>query len=334
MDAEGKLSILSRPRRNRKSQGIRNLVRENTISSGELIYPLFIHDGDKNEDIESMPGCKRWSLDGLIQEVKEALGYEIEAFILFPAIAENLKSSGAEECYNPDGLVPRAIRAIKTAFPETIVITDVALDPYNSDGHDGIVHTVDDELVIENDETISVLAKQALCHAEAGADIVAPSDMMDGRVEMIREGLDSEGFEYVSIMSYSAKYASVLYGPFRGALGSEPKAGDKKTYQMDYANVREALREVELDEVEGADFIVIKPAGWYLDVISRVKEISSLPIVAYQVSGEFSMIEKASKAGELDRKQAIAESLMCIRRAGADCIITYYAKEYAMGLGD
>ncbi|MEP4079253.1 porphobilinogen synthase [Haloferula sp.] len=322
-----------RPRRNRKTPAIRALISENTLSASDFIYPLFVHEGSEDQDIESMPGCKRWSLDGLLQEAGEAHALGIQAVVLFPAVGEKLKTPGAEESWNPDGLVPTAVRALKEAHPDLCVITDVALDPYNSDGHDGLVEEqADGSLEVLNDPTVLALCQQALCHAEAGADVVSPSDMMDGRVGAIRGELDDAGYQDVSILSYSAKYASAFYGPFRGALESAPKAGDKKTYQMDPANVREAIREVGLDEGEGADMIMVKPAGPYLDVISRVRETTVLPLAAYQVSGEYLMIESAAASGWVDGKAVALESLMGIKRAGADLILTYYAKRAAAWL--
>ncbi len=314
-----------RPRRNRKSAGIRNLVREVILSAHDFIYPLFVQEGDANEDIAAMPGCKRWSIAGLVQEASEAFALGVPAVVIFPAVDEKLKNPTGDEAWNSEGLIPRAVRALKTACPELIVITDIALDPYNSDGHDGLV----EDGKILNDESVEILCKQALCHAEAGVDIVSPSDMMDGRVAAIRKTLDSKGHEEVSILSYTAKYASAYYGPFRGALDSAPKAGDKKTYQMDYANVRESVREAILDEEEGADMIMVKPAGAYLDIILRLKETSTLPIAAYQVSGEYLMIKSAAKAGWLDEKAVVLESLTGIKRAGADIILSYFAKDVA-----
>ena len=323
-------SLPIRPRRNRKNASIRGLVRETQLSPADLIYPLFIQEGDANDAIDSMPGCSRWSLSGLVDEVGEAKDRGIQAIVLFPAIDDSLKTPLAEESYNPEGLVPRAIKAIKKTHPEIVVITDVALDPYNSEGHDGIVKkTKDGELKIVNDETIEVLCHQALSHAEAGADVVAPSDMMDGRVEAIRETLDDKNFEDVLILSYTAKFASAYYGPFRGALDSAPKAGDKKTYQMDPANSREALREAELDEAEGADILMIKPAGPYLDIIQSIRARTDLPIAAYQVSGEYLMIKAAAADGWIDEKKVALESLTGIKRAGADMILTYFAKDLA-----
>lgn len=260
-----------------------------------------------------------------MKEAGEALALGVRGVVLFPKIAEKRKTSGSEESYNSDGLVPWAIRALKAAWPELVVMTDVALDPYNTDGHDGLV--VNGEIL--NDETVAVLCRQAVCQADAGADIVAPSDMMDGRVGAIRRALDEAGHQKVGICSYTAKYASAFYGPFRGALDSAPKAGDKKTYQMDPANVREALRELELDELEGADMVMVKPGGPYLDVVKTVREATTLPVAVYQVSGEYLMIQAASAGGWLDREKVMMESLMGIRRAGADVILTYFAKEAA-----
>ncbi|MBC8148354.1 MAG: porphobilinogen synthase [Verrucomicrobiaceae bacterium] len=314
-----------RARRNRKSAGVRALVRETLLSPGDFVLPLFLHDQEVDEAIESMPGCTRWSLEGLVKEAGEALALGISSVVLFPAIEEELKTKGAEECYNPGGLVPRAIKALKAAHPELIVMTDIALDPYNEDGHDGLVENGE----ILNDETIAVLCQQAVCHARAGADIVAPSDMMDGRVAALREALDDAGHEKISICSYTAKYASAFYGPFRGALGSAPKAGDKKTYQMDPANKREAVRELLLDEEEGADIVMVKPAGPYLDVISELREHTTLPVAAYQVSGEYLMMKSASADGWLNEEAVMMESLMGIKRAGADIILTYFAKDAA-----
>jgi porphobilinogen synthase len=315
-----------RPRRNRKSSAIRTLCRETRLSHESLIYPLFVHEAPRDEEITSMPGCKRWSPDGLLREVAEAHSLGIGAIVLFPAIDENLKSTNADECHNDDGLIPQTIRAIKNETPDVAVITDVALDPYSSDGHDGLVS---ENGKILNDETIEVLCKQAICHARAGADIVAPSDMMDGRVGAIRTALDNTGYDETSILSYTAKYASAYYGPFRNALGSTPKLGDKKTYQMDPANAREALREASLDIDEGADMIMVKPAGPYLDVLALVASNVDVPVAAYQVSGEYLMIESAASAGWINREEVIKESLTGIHRAGANAILTYFAKDVA-----
>jgi porphobilinogen synthase len=320
------MNLPIRPRRNRQSASIRDLVRETDLTPGHLIYPLFIQEGHENTSIDAMPGCQRWCVEDLVKEAGEAHALGVPAVVLFPRIPDELKSRGAEECHHDGGLVPRAIRALKAAHPGLTVITDVALDPYNSDGHDGLV--ADDGRIL-NDETLEVLCRQAVCHARAGADIVAPSDMMDGRVAALRLALDEAGFNQVSIMSYTAKYASAYYGPFRGALDSAPKAGDKKTYQMDPANVREALREAALDEAEGADILMVKPAGPYLDIIARIRDATTLPVAAYQVSGEYLMIKAAADSGWLDEEKVMMESLLGIRRAGADMILTYFAKQVA-----
>jgi len=304
------------------------MVRETSLSPADFVLPMFFHEDPVDTPIASMPGVTRWSLESLVREAGEAHALGIPAVVLFPKIDEPLKTSGAEESSNDEGLVPRAIRALKAAHPSLCVITDVALDPYNSDGHDGIVQRNGaGEIQVLNDETVEVLCRQALCHARAGADVVAPSDMMDGRVVAIREALDDAGFTNVSILSYTAKYASALYGPFRGALDSAPKEGDKKTYQMDPANAREAVRESLLDEAEGADMLMVKPAGLYLDIIARVRESSVLPVAAYQVSGEYLMLKSAAAGGWLDERAIVLESLLAIKRAGADIILTYYAKQ-------
>jgi porphobilinogen synthase len=329
-DSPSKLNLPIRPRRNRKSPAIRSFVRETILAPRDLIYPLFIHEGSSDEPISSMPGCRRWSLDGLISEIDSTHQLGVNAVVLFPAISGDRKTPRAEESHNPAGLVPRAIKRIKAAFPNLAVITDVALDPYNSDGHDGLVSS---DGRILNDETVSILCRQALCQAEAGADIVAPSDMMDGRVGAIRRALDENDFEDVAIMSYTAKYASAFYGPFRGALDSAPKSGDKKTYQMDPANSREALREGMLDRDEGADILMVKPAGPYLDVIRQLRDRIELPLAAYQVSGEYLMIKSAAAGGWLDEEKVMLETLLGIRRAGADMILTYFAKDAAKLLG-
>ena len=320
------LELPIRPRRNRRTPAIRSLVRETRLAPGDLIYPLFLHAGADDQPIASMPGCIRWSLGGLVAEAGRAYALGIPAVVLFPAIAAELKTPGAEEAWNDDGLVPRAIRALKAAHPGLCLITDVALDPYNSDGHDGLVkRAADGSLEIVNDATVQALCRQALCHARAGADIISPSDMMDGRVGALRAALDDDGFDSINILAYTAKYASAYYGPFRGALDSAPKEGDKMTYQMDPANTREAIREAMLDEAEGADILMVKPAGPYLDVLARLRESTTLPLAAYQVSGEYLMIEAAAAAGWLDRDKVVLESLVGIKRAGADMILTYHA---------
>ncbi len=328
------MNLFHRPRRNRKSSAIRAMLRETVLTPSDFIYPLFLHEDSGDTEIASMPGCRRWSLDGLLQEAGEAHALGIPAVILFPAIAEELKTPEAEECANPEGLVPRAVQALKAAHPSLVVITDVALDPYNSDGQDGLVRRGEGgSLEILNDQTVEVLCRQALCHAEAGADMVGPSDMMDGRVAAIRTALDDASFEGVSILGYTAKYASAYYGPFRGALDSAPRDGDKKTYQMDPANVREAVRELLLDEEEGADMVMVKPAGPYLDVIAALRDETTLPVAAYQVSGEYLMIKSACAAGWLEEQAVVMESLTGIKRAGANVILSYFAKEVARRLG-
>ena len=322
-----------RPRRNRRTPAIRLMIRETTLSPADFILPMFLHEDAVDTPIDSMPGVTRWSLESLVREAGEAHALGIPAVVLFPKIEDPLKSPEADESFNDNGLIPRAIRALKAAHPSLCVITDVALDPYNSDGHDGLVHRDSrGELSILNDETIDVLCQQAVCHARAGADIVAPSDMMDGRVAAIRDALDDENFTNVGILSYTAKYASALYGPFRGALDSAPKEGDKKTYQMDPANSREAVRETLLDEAEGADMLMVKPAGLYLDVIARVRESTTLPVAAYQVSGEYLMLKSAAAGGWLDERAIVLESLVAIKRAGASMILTYFARQAAIWL--
>lgn len=316
----------ARPRRNRKSPAVRAMVRENIVTPANFIYPLFIHNEDTNTPIPSMPGCERHSLDSMLKEVGEAMSYGVKTFVLFPKVEDELKSNLATEAYNPEGIVPRAIRMIKEAYPDSVVCTDVALDPYSDQGHDGVV----EDGKILNDVTINQLCKQVICQARAGADIVAPSDMMDGRVGAIRDALDSEGFTDVSILAYTAKYASAYYGPFRDALDSHPGFGDKKTYQQDPANGRESLIEAALDAAEGADMLMVKPGMPYLDVIRRLKDYSPLPVAAYHVSGEYAMIKAACERGWLDEKSVVLETLTCFKRAGADIILTYYAKQAAI----
>ena len=280
------MNLPIRPRRNRKSANIRGLIRETSLSPEHLIYPVFVHEGSANQPITSLPGCTRWSVKGLVEEAKRLMDLGIRTLDLFPAIPDGKKTPDACEACNPDGLIPRTIYALKSEVPGITVMTDVALDPYNSDGHDGLVEfRSDGTMEILNDDSVEVLCRQALCHADAGADIVSPSDMMDGRVAAIRATLDSEALDDVSIMAYTAKYASALYGPFRGALESEPKEGDKKTYQMDPGNIREALREAQLDEAEGADILMVKPATLYLDVMAAMRKHVTLPVAAYHVSG-------------------------------------------------
>ncbi len=322
-------AILHRPRRLRRTETLRRMVRETSLHVEDLIYPLFVMEGEgQREEVPSMPGCYRYTLDLLLDEVKEAYELGLGAIALFPLIPSDQKDNAGTESYNPDGLIPRAVRAIKQAVLDILVITDVALDPYSSEGHDGIVQ----DGKILNDETVAVLVKQALVQAEAGADFVAPSDMMDGRVGAIRRALDAEGWINVGILAYSAKYASAYYGPFRDALDSAPKFGDKKTYQMDTANSREAIKEVDLDIAEGADIVMVKPALAYLDIICQIKQHTNLPVAAYNVSGEYAMIKAAAEQGWIDEKKVILETLTSMKRAGANLILTYFAKEVALML--
>ncbi len=318
--------MLRRPRRNRKSEVVREMVVETRLSKSDLIYPLFMVDGENiKQEVSSMPGIYRFSVDNLLNEINECSDLGIKSFCLFPAFEEKYKDKYASISSHPDNFYLRAIERIKKEFPGVCVMTDVAMDPYSSDGHDGIVENGE----ILNDETLEVLGKMSIAQAKAGADILGPSDMMDGRVEYIRELLDDEGFTGVSIMSYTAKYASAFYGPFRDALDSAPKNGDKKTYQMNPANLKEALIEAELDELEGADILMVKPALSYLDVIKEISEMSNLPIAAYNVSGEYAMIKAADQNGWLDGEKTMLEVLLSIRRAGAKIILTYFAKEFA-----
>jgi porphobilinogen synthase len=323
-----KSTITSRPRRLRRTAGLRRMVQENQLTVNDLIYPLFVMEGEQQKiEIPSMPDCFRYSLDLLLAEITEIATLGINAIALFPVVPEKLKDASGTESYNPNGLVQRTVKAIKKAVPQMLVITDVALDPFSIYGHDGIV---DDQGKILNDPTVEVLVKQALSQAEAGADIVAPSDMMDGRIGAIRQGLDAGGYFDVGILAYSAKYASAYYGPFRDALDSAPKFGDKKTYQMDAANSREALKEVALDIAEGADMVMVKPALAYLDIIYQVKAATNLPVVAYNVSGEYAMIKAAAQQGWIDEKAVMLETLLSMKRAGADLILTYFAKQVAL----
>lgn len=317
------MDLTYRPRRLRRSESIRSLVRETDLSPSELIAPLFVKEGRSlREPIDTMPGQFRLSPDELVREAEELWSVGVRAVNLFGYSTK--KNEAASEALNPDGIVPTAVRALKKALPELCVQTDVALDPYSLHGHDGLV--IDGE--VANDESVEVLCDMAVVHAEAGADWVAPSDMMDGRVAAIRAALDDEGHTSVGILAYSAKYASCFYGPFRGALDSAPK-GDKKTYQMDPANVREAMREIALDIEEGADVVMVKPALPYLDVIARARAAFEVPIAAYNVSGEYGMIVAAAERGFIDRERAVLEALTAIKRAGADMILTYFAKEAA-----
>lgn len=318
--------ITHRPRRNRKSAAIRAMVQETQVINSDLIFPLFLVEGkNTSSEVKSMPGIHRFSSDLMLKEIEACMNLGIHSFALFPNISEGLKDKYATESYNPEGLYLKAIREIKKYFPESCIMTDVAMDPYSSDGHDGIVENGE----ILNDETLEILGRMAVAQAQAGADIVGPSDMMDGRVGYIRKELDKEGFTKVSIMAYSAKYASAFYGPFRDALDSAPKFGDKKTYQMNPANQREAIIEAQLDFGEGADFLMVKPALPYLDVIKTLSDNFDLPIAAYNVSGEYAMIKAAAQNGWLDGDKAMFESLTAIKRAGAKIILTYFAKEFA-----
>ena len=329
------MSILThRPRRLRKQKFNRSLVRESSLSAHDLIYPLFIIEGEnKREKIESMPGIERVSIDQLLVEAKEIIDLKIQAIALFPVIGPDKKTEEAEESFNPDGLIQRAVKSLKRSFPELAVITDVALDPYTSHGQDGLI---DSNGYVLNDETVEVLIKQSLSHAEAGADIVAPSDMMDGRIGAIRNALEESGFIHTNILSYAAKYASSFYGPFREAVGSSSNLGksDKKTYQMDPGNSNEAMREVELDISEGADMVMIKPGLPYLDIVSNVKQVFGVPTFAYHVSGEYAMLKAASQNKWIDEKSTVLETLLCFKRAGADAILTYYAKDAAKWIGE
>lgn len=322
----------TRLRRTRRTAALRRLVAETTLGPSDLIYPVFVMDGDgRNRDIPSMPGILRHDIESLMQEVQEAAGLGIAAIALFPVVEAEDKSPDGAECANPDGLVQRTVRAIKGEYPDLIVITDVALDPYTTHGQDGIVDATG---YVQNDETVTMLVRQASSHAAAGADIVAPSDMMDGRIGAIRQQLERDGHHHTLILAYAAKYASCFYGPFRDALGSAAGLGgaDKRNYQMDPANSDEALREVYFDLSEGADIVMVKPALPYLDVIGRVKSRFGVPTFAYQVSGEYSMIMAAAERGWLDQESAVLESLLSIKRAGANAILSYFALQAARWL--
>ena len=322
----------TRKRRMRRDDFSRRLMRENTLSANDFIYPMFILDGEqRREAVKSMPGIERVSIDLLLEQAQEVSDLGIPAIVLFPVVDDSGKSDRADEAWNPQGLVQRAIRALKTAQPHLGVITDVALDPYTSHGQDGLL---DESGYVVNDETIEVLVKQALSHAEAGADVVAPSDMMDGRIAMIREALESSGYVNTRILAYAAKYASSFYGPFRDAVGSAANlaGADKYSYQMDPANSDEALHEAALDIDEGADMIMIKPGLPYLDIVRRVSEELQFPTFVYQVSGEYAMLKAAGQNGWIDERACVLEALLSIKRAGADGILTYYAKSAAAWL--
>ncbi|WP_295475437.1 porphobilinogen synthase [Synechococcus sp. UW140] len=330
------MELSYRPRRLRRTPALQAMVRENHLSAADFIYPLFVHEGASNEPISAMPGCQRWSLDGLITEVGRAWELGIRCVVLFPKVADGLKTEDGSECFNEGGLIPRAIRRLKDVHPDMTLMTDVALDPYSCDGHDGLVS---DAGVVLNDETVEILCRQAITQAQAGADLIGPSDMMDGRVGAIREALDAEGFEHVGIISYTAKYASAYYGPFREALDSAPRSSgnkpiptNKATYQMDPANGREALTEALLDEQEGADILMVKPGLAYLDIVQRLRAETELPIAAYNVSGEYSMVKAAAERGWIDERDVVLETLLCFKRAGANLILTYHACDAATWL--
>ncbi len=321
------INLSQRPRRNRKNAAIRNMIQENSVTVNDLIFPLFLIEGkNKKSEVASMPGIYRLSSDLMLKEIESCLKLGLTTFDIFPSLNDKLKDKKATESLNKKGLYPSMIREIKKYFPEAVIMTDVAMDPYSSDGHDGLVKNGQ----ILNDETLSILAKMALVQAEAGADIIGPSDMMDGRVGYIREALDDAGFTDVSIMSYTAKYASAFYGPFRDALDSAPKFGDKKTYQMDPANSKEALLEADLDFIEGADFLMVKPALSYLDIIKSLNDNFNLPIAAYNVSGEYAMVKAAAAKKWIDGDKVRDEILLSMKRAGASVILTYFAKEFAL----
>ena len=316
----------TRPRRNRKNAAIRDMVQETQLGVEHLIFPVFLKDGQGlKESIDSLPNIYRYSIDVLLKEIEVCLNLGIRVFDIFPAVEESLKDKTATYSYNDDSFYLRAIRQIKERFPEATLMSDVAMDPYSSDGHDGLVEKGE----IINDKTLPILAKMSVAQAQAGIDIIGPSDMMDGRVGVIREALDLAGYSNTSIMSYTAKYASAFYGPFRDALKSAPKSGDKKTYQMNPANKSEALTEAHLDVEEGADMIMVKPALCYLDVIHLLKENFAVPVTAYNVSGEYAMVHAAAQKGWLNYNAVMSEMLLSIRRAGADGILTYFAKDFA-----
>ena len=327
------MNSLIRPRRLRRTEAIRQMVRETKIQPEDFIYPLFVHNKDYKEEISAMPGIYRWDINGLINEVFRAWELGIKCIVLFPKVDESLKTEDGAECFNEAGIIPTVIRKIKQELPEMVIMTDVALDPYSCDGHDGLV---DQEGNILNDETLKILTKQALTQAQAGADFIGPSDMMDGRVGAIRQSLDKNDFKEVGIISYTAKYSSAFYGPFRTALDSAPRLNtnktiptDKSSYQMDPANAKEAFIECALDQYEGADILMVKPGLSYLDVIYRLNNFSNKPIAAYNVSGEYSMIKAASLKGWIDEKDVVLETLLSFKRAGAKLILTYHACDAA-----
>ena len=323
------VSLPIRPRRNRLNHSIRSLCQENHVSVDDLIMPLFIIDGEQQKtEVTSMPGIYRYSIDLLLEECQELVELGIKGIAIFPALDESIKDKEATESTNANGLFQRAIRAIKETTPSLLVITDVAMDPYSSDGHDGYVENAQ----ILNDRTLPILAAMAVSQAEAGADIIAPSDMMDGRIGYIRQALDDAGYTNTAIMAYTAKYASAFYGPFRDALDSAPKEGDKMTYQLNPANTREALLEMELDIAEGADVIMVKPGLPYLDIVRQLADNPTVPVAAYNVSGEYCMLKAAAEKGWLDYEKVVMETLLSFKRAGANMILTYHAKEVAQWL--
>jgi porphobilinogen synthase len=324
----------TRMRRMRAHEFSRRMMRETTLTGADLIWPVFVIEGDSaTEDVASMPGVRRMTIDRLLPAAEQCLDLGIPAIALFPVVTADCKSEDAREAWNPEGLAQRAVAALKKRFPELGVITDVALDPFTSHGQDGLI---DDKGYVVNDETVDVLVKQALSHVEVGADVVAPSDMMDGRIGAIRQALETEGFPNKQILAYSAKYASSFYGPFRDAVGSAANlgGGNKYSYQMDPANSDEALREIELDLEEGADMVMVKPGMPYLDIIRRVKETFEVPTLAYQVSGEYAMLKAAAINGWLDEEAVVMEALTCLKRAGADGILTYFAVQAAQWIRD
>mgnify|MGYP004000884591 FL=1 len=322
------MNIVQRPRRNRKSESIRSLVRENRLTKDDLIAPLFLIDGvNKKEEISSMPGQYRFTAELLLEEINSLSSLGIKSISLFPALEAKYKDKTATLSHDLNHFYQKAISAVKENFPDITVMTDVAMDPYSSDGHDGLVDDKSGEIL--NDQTLEILAKMAVAQAQSGSDIIGPSDMMDGRVGFLRSALDEVGFKNVSIMSYTAKYCSSFYGPFRDALDSAPKGGDKKTYQMDFANSKEAIREAQLDAMEGADILMVKPGISYLDIVKSLKDHCHLPIAVYNVSGEYSMIKAAEEKGWLNGDQVMMEMLTSFKRAGADIILTYFAKRAA-----
>ncbi|SNR61766.1 porphobilinogen synthase [Methylobacillus rhizosphaerae] len=334
MSEQPRQYLAIRPRRMRKNTFSRRLMQEHVLTTNDLIYPVFVLEGEnREEEVASMPGVWRQSVDKLLETAAECVALGIPALALFPVVDQQYKSLTADEAWNPQGLVPRTVRALKAAYPELGIITDVALDPYTTHGQDGVI---DDTGYVLNDETVAILVKQALCHAEAGADVVAPSDMMDGRIGAIRDALEEAGHIYTNILAYSAKYASAFYGPFRDAVGSSANLGksNKYNYQMDPANSDEALREVALDLEEGADMVMVKPGMPYLDIVRRVKQEFGVPTYAYQVSGEYAMLKAASQNGWLDEKAVVMEAMLGFKRAGADGILTYYAMDIARWLRD